>query len=768
MNDKITSLILCAVAALMPDLAQSREISARVVSSEDSIPVQFSTVRLIQPDSVTVATSLTDKNGRFNFENKITDGMYLAISSVGFKKLDVDLPCDSIIFLESSNELSEVVVRASKKYVKGIPRGLQITMEGNPIAKLGSAIDAIKQLPMIDSSGGGISVLGHGKPLIYINNRLVRSMGELSNLSAENISNVEIITNPSSRYGSDVSSVILIRLKKLNEGFHAVAAGSVAASEEWSESGNVSLNYHTESGITVLGDFSYGSSGFKQKRHYSEIFYAENNPDVKYNTDTYADAKSRSQSMMADAGINYDFGKNSVGVKYTFRRTPKSHYTGNSRSTTDYRLDEDEIASISDLYSQNSMHHVNTFGNFSLPAKIGLRIDADYVKSSSTSNSGVDENNSMNNVSNSNVSKGSLWACQLVLSRKFHKLEMEAGTDISYTHSKQDYMGSSSGNQDFITPETDEVRQRLYAAFVGFDLNLNEKWNAFGGVRLESTNTDFRQNLIHREDLSKSYTDWLPNLGISFNSSVGLSLYYRANIYRPGYTSLDNTYVYVTPTLWETGNAELRSTLLHRIGLNFSYKKFFLQSSFTINRRNMASVYRNDAINRINVVQPINLPDYNSFQVVAVQQLDLGFWHPTLQGVFYIQNLKYGSPKRRYNKPIYTLSFNNRFDIPGGFYAYFYVHVLGAGNQNVVYTRGTWTASITLNKTWRNWTFTLSAGDIFNTWRQKNGETTNTVDYSSYIKGASRSISLSIRYTLNTAKGKYKGKTSRQDEINRL
>lgn len=768
MKYKIAILILCAIGALMPAVAQRRTISARIVSSEDSIPVQFSTVRLMQPDSVTIATSLTDKNGHFAFDNAITDGMYLAISSVGFKKLDVDLLCDSIIFLESSNELSEVVVRASKKYVKSIPRGLQITMEGNPIAKLGNAVDAIKQLPMIDSSGGDIAVLGHGKPLLYINNRLVRSMEELSNLSAENISNVEIITNPSSKYGSDVSSVILIRIKKPNEGFHAVAAGRVAASEEWSESGNVSLNYHTESGITVLGDFSYGFSGFKQKRHYSEIFYAENNPYMKYNTDTYADAKSRSQSMMADAGINYDFGKNSVGVKYTFLRTPKSHYTGNSRSATDYRLDENEITSISDLYSQNYMHHVNAFGNFSLPAKIGLRIDADYVKSSSTSNSGVDENNSANNVTNSNVSKGSLWACQLVLSRKFHKLELEAGTDISYTHSTQDYMGSSSGNQDFITPETDEVRQRLYAAFVGFDLNLNEKWNAFGGMRLESTNTDFRQNQIYQEDLSKSYTDLLPNIGISFNSSVGLSLYYRANIYRPGYQSLDNTYVYVTPTLWETGNAELKSTLLHRIGLNFSYKKFFLQSSFTINRRNIASVYRNEDINRINVVQPINLPDYNSFQVVAVQQLDLGFWHPTLQGVFYIQNLKYGSPKRRYNKPIYTLSLNNRFDIPGGFYAYLYVHILGAGNQNVVYTKGTWLASITLNKTWRNWTFTLSAGDIFNTWRQKNGETTNTVDYFSYINGASRSISLSIRYTLNTAKGKYKGKTTRQDEINRL
>lgn len=98
----------------------------------------------------------------------------------------------------------------------------------------------------------------------------------------------------------------------------------------------------------------------------------------------------------------------------------------------------------------------------------------------------------------------------------------------------------------------------------------------YGGLRLESTNADFRQNNVLREDLSKSYTDLLPNLGISFNSSVRMTLFYRASVSRPGYQSLDNTYVYVTPTLWETGNPELRSTLRHKVGLNLYYKKFIL------------------------------------------------------------------------------------------------------------------------------------------------------------------------------------------------
>ncbi|WP_255406463.1 outer membrane beta-barrel family protein [Prevotella sp. KH2C16] len=707
-------------------------------------------------------------NGLFDFDTALKEGMFLSISSVGCKTTDVFLPCDTVIYIESTNELAEVVVRGSKRYVKGTPRGLQISMAGNPIAKLGNAMEAIKHLPMIDASGGGISVLGHGTPVVYINNRLVRSTSELSSLSADDISNVEIITNPSSKYGADVSSVILIRTKKLNKGFHAVAAGNVSASEEWSESADVSLNYHTESGLTVLGDLSYGFSGFKQDRHYVEGFYSESNPESKYRTDTYSEAKSKSQSLMADAGLNYDFGNNSIGAKYMFQRTPKSHYCGNAKSVMDYQGIEDVIASISDLYSQSSMHHVNTFGSFALPANIGLRIDADYVKSYRSSNSGVDENNSTNMIYNSNVSKASLWSGKIVLSRKIGKVEIEAGSEISYTRNNQDYLGSSTGNQDFIAPETDNVKQNLYAGFVGFDWTPNTRWNIYGGLRLESTNTDFRQNNVLREDLSKSYTDLLPNLGISFNSSVRMTLFYRASVSRPGYQSLDNTYVYVTPTLWETGNPELRSTLRHKIGLNLYYKKFILQSSFTMNKRNITSIYRHDNTDHINVVQPVNLPDYNSFQLVAVQQLDFGFWHPTIQGVFYVQDLKYGSPVRKYDKPLYILSLNNRFDIPGSFYAYFNLFGLGTGNQDVIYSRGSWQASVTLNKTWKNWTFTLSANDIFNTWRQKFDTFTNTVDYSSDIKGASRSIALSIRYTLNAAKGKYKGKTSRQDEIDRL
>lgn len=764
----IILIAVALIAAFTPLPAHPQAIKARVVYSTDSVPVEYATVKLMRSDSVLIGSAVTDGHGRFLLDLPSGPHTYIIVSAVGCVNKEVSLPCDSIICLDSSNELSEVVVRGSKKFVRTTSRGLTVAMSGNPIADLGSAAEALRQLPMIDASGSGLSVLGHGTPLIYINQRLIRNTGELSSLAATDITEVEIITNPSARYGAEVTSVIIIHTRKPDSGFHSVISSNVAVSEEWSGSGNVTLNYHTEKGLTVFGDFSYGFSGFRQSRYYGERYYLKETPDIEHLTETYAKARSRSQSLLADAGLNYDFGANSSGIRYTFSRTPKSLYTGSATSTIAAVSAPDEINSMSNLARKSSMHHINAFGNFALFHGIKLRVDADFVDSSNKSASGVDEEQIASSFSNSNDSHGRLLAGKLTLSKKIRKIELEAGTDFSYTRNIQDYSASSSGDISFLKPETDNVKQHLHAGFLSFDWTPHERWNLYGGIRLESTSTGFTQNGILRKDLSRTYADWLPNIGMSFTSAARLSIYYRASVSRPGYQTLDNTYIYVTPTLWESGNPTLQPTLLHRIGLNLSYKKFMLQSSFAIVRRNITYCYTHDSSDGINIVRPVNLPRYNTFQLVAMQQLDFSFWHPTLQGVFYVQNLRFGAPARKYDRPLYTLSLNNRFDIPGGIYAYLNIFRLGTGNQDLTYSNGTWQAAVTLNKTVRGWTFTLSANDIFNTWRQRFDTRTNTINYSSDINGASRSLSLSVRYTLNSAKGSYKGKTSRQDEIDRL
>lgn len=673
---------------------------------------------------------------------------------------------DSLDSLLINRDLDEVVVTAQRKYTKPTARGLKVSMSGNPLSKIGSATDAIMQMPLIDGSAGSISVLGKGAPVIYINGRKMMSSFELSTLKSSDLASVEIITNPSAEYGSDVSAVILIKTKQPLAGLYVSGKGNVTASEEWSESAGANLQYHNDNGLTVFGDISYGLDGFKQKRHYGEIFKRTSDAEETFTTLSYETAKKHSQSLTADGGLNYDFGKNSAGIKYIFSRTPKSKFTSEGNSSTD-ALPISDITSATTLDAQSFDHYINAFGDFKLPLSIGLRTDFDYMFGKNRSSWDATEEETGRTITNSNKSNHDYFGAKLRINRKFRDIEVEAGAE--YAHTKNDQSFTSNGISEILPKSSsDIVRQNLQAYFVSFDWDINPKWNIYGGVRYETTDSRYWKDEILDNNLSRNYHNLLPNLGIQFKSPVNLTMYYRAKVSRPSYSLLDNNFAYVTPTLWETGSPELVASRTHNVGVSLYYRNFVFQGTYIRSENAIGSVYQYDAGLNANVRTNVNLPDYDTWQFVASQGFNVKFWHPTIQGVLLLQNLEYGNPIRKYNKPFYQLSLNNRFDLPAGIYAYLSAFYLGTGNTSTTYSRGTWQMALTLSKSYRNWTFTLSANDIFGTWKQKFDTYSNTVDYKSDIKGASQYVSLTIRYTVNAAKGKYKGKAVREDEMNRL
>lgn len=673
---------------------------------------------------------------------------------------------DSLDSLFVNRELNEVVVTAQRKYTRPTARGLKVSMSGNPLSKIGSATDAIMQMPLIDGSAGSISVLGKGTPVMYINGRKMMSPSELANLKSSDLASVEIITNPSAEYGSDVSAVILIKTKQPLAGLYISGKGNVQVAEEWSESAGANLQYHNDNGLTVFSDISYAWDGFKQKRHYSESFREILEADKSFTTLSDETAKKRSQSLTVDGGLNYDFGKNSAGMKYIFSRTPKSRFTGEGYTSTN-ALPISDITSTTSLGTQSFDHYINAFGDFRLPLSIGLRADLDYMSGKNVSCWDAKENETGRIITNNNRSRHDYFGTKLRINRKFGNIAVETGAEYAHTKNNQ-YFTSHGLSDTFLKSASDIVSQNLQAYFASFDYDINPKWNIYGGIRYEATDSRYERNGIPDNNLSKKYHDVLPNLGIQFISPVNITMYYRAKVSRPSYTLLDNNFAYVTPTLWETGNPELVASRTHNVGISLYYRNFVFQGTYVRSEKAIGSIYQFDAGLKANIRTNINLPDYDTWQLVASQGFNVKFWHPTVQGVLLLQNLKYGNPMRKYDKPFYQLSLNNRFDLPTGIYAYLSAFYLGTGNTSTTYSRGTWQMALTLSKTYRNWTFTLSANDIFGTWKQRFDTYSNSVEYKSDIKGASQYVSLTVRYTINAAKGKYKGKAVREDEMNRL
>lgn len=762
--NRLTAFFIAVISIVMVH-AQSVDRITAIVTDTDGHPLEFVNVVLLRADSTFQCGSVTDSTGRFTIDCALVQGQRLRVSLLGYEQKVLSQPFPSVIQLrEDAVSLAGIEVNAARNNVKATNRGIAVDIENSPLAKIGGALDCLKQLPFIDGTSGSLSVIGSGKPAIYLNKRKLRGESELQTLTSADIKSVEILTNPPAKYGADVPAVILITTRRQAEGLAVTAEGNVTAAEKWSYSGKTGLNYHNSRGLTVFADAQYGSSAFRQTRRYDERF----GDNGVLNTTTHASAHRRTEALEADAGFGLDFGKHSVGAKYTYCRTPKSPYASSATSQTNARSDLANITSDTRIGGDSWSHYLNAYADLVLPAAVQLRLDADYMNGRNHSYSESTEQEAANDIVNSNQTRYDLTAVKAELTRRMGTVELNVGGQYSLTNNRQTFISHSSAGQNFLTDSEDDVRQNLGAGWFSFDWDVSKRVNLYGGLRYEHVGTHYERNYEHIKTLSPRYNDWFPNVGLTLKWPLTVSLSYRATTSRPDYSQLENNYNYVTPTLWETGNPALQSTIRHKVGLDLSYRKTVVNVLFVRQHRPLGSIYSHDEAISANVCQTINLPDYNYLQIVAVQRFDIGAWHPTLQGMFYVQNLKCGEPERSHNKPLYQLFWNNRIGLPHGVYAYVNLVRLGKGDVDVIHSHGTWQASVMLNKAFRRWTVSLYANDVLGTWRQKFSVNTNNVDYRYLIKGASQFVQLTVSYRFNAAKSRYKGKSAAEDELERL
>lgn len=172
--NKLTILIVMLLALTK---AYAQQISGKVVNEQD-MPMEYASVALINTaDSNLISGGLTDEEGKF-VVNDTTHCKTLAVrvTSLGYETAYADIPLNGAIRMQpQAKALEGITVTGVRKFIKHNASGLTIDMEGNPLAKLPSVNDAIRMMPMIDATSGGIAVLGKGTPEIYINNRRVRN-----------------------------------------------------------------------------------------------------------------------------------------------------------------------------------------------------------------------------------------------------------------------------------------------------------------------------------------------------------------------------------------------------------------------------------------------------------------------------------------------------------------------------------------------------------------------------------------------------------------
>ncbi len=254
----ISFLLILFFSLPLDSFSQSNRfnISGKVVDDDMGVPLEYATVSLTKPnDPDFIDGVVTDLEG--NFSIPVTAGTYnIIVEYISFetkrfnnRQVNADLNLGTIQLGMSSASLDEVVVRAETTEVE-VRLDKKIYNIGKDLTTAGGTVaDALNNVPSVTvDMDGAISLRGNQNVRILINGKPSAMAGfgstdVLSQLPADAIERVEVITSPSARYDAEGTAGILniILRKDKTLGFNGSLTTSVGYPDNAAISANVNL-----------------------------------------------------------------------------------------------------------------------------------------------------------------------------------------------------------------------------------------------------------------------------------------------------------------------------------------------------------------------------------------------------------------------------------------------------------------------------------------------------------------------------------------------
>lgn len=230
-------------------------ITGTVMEAETNIPLEYATVSFATADGKVVTGGITDPSGKYRIE--LPAGVYdVKFEFISFETKvlsaqrlikDTTLPTQTLAI--DSQSLDEVIVRAETTEVQ-VRLDKKIYNLGKDLTTSGATVsDALSNVPSVTVDvDGAIALRGNGNVRILINGRPSAiagfgSVDALSQLPADAIERVEVITSPSARYDAEGTAGILniILKKEKTLGLNGSIQTNVGYPERYGITGNINL-----------------------------------------------------------------------------------------------------------------------------------------------------------------------------------------------------------------------------------------------------------------------------------------------------------------------------------------------------------------------------------------------------------------------------------------------------------------------------------------------------------------------------------------------
>jgi iron complex outermembrane receptor protein len=594
----ITLLLLNAACAF----SQTFNVGGSVINQQDQ-PLSFAAVSVNQSkDSTLVKADIADENGAFKIAGIPQGTYFLKISAVGIKTfqspefgvVDSDVTLSPFKLVSDTKQLNEVKVTAAKPLIEVKSDRLIFNVESSINSTGSNALELLQKSPGVQvDRDENILVKGKTGVRIYIDGRPSPMSGKdlastLKSMNSADIEAIEIITNPSAKYDAAGDlGIINIRLKK-NVKLGTNGNASLGAMFGITPKYNASLNLnHRDKKINIFGTYGFNQGAWHNTTYDNQILN-----QVAYNKvwqgiwrDTTHSAK-----IGADYFIN---SKNTIGFSANGRIS--NHNGGGSSETFISRrgmTSADSLLLSSRTSNPEKNKNLNLNINYHYADTTGheLNIDADYGRFSSR---GISYQPNMYFFRMSDevpLERNYVTKTPVDITIRSLKADYEQnvkkgklGYGVKFSDVKSDNtfdFFNLLGNTEVIDTNRSnrfKYTERVYAAYVNYNVPLGKKWDLQLGVRAEHTKslgdlTSFKHNDLDRVDTT--YLNFFPSGAISFKASKdhNWNINYSRRINRPSYQNLNPFEYRVDELVYSKGNPFLKPEYANSFKLTHVYK----------------------------------------------------------------------------------------------------------------------------------------------------------------------------------------------------
>ncbi len=686
--------------------------------------------------------------------------------------------------------LGEVVVKSTAPKTKMKNDAMVTRIEGSVLESAGTAEEMLARVPGMMRMGGQIQVIGKGTPIYYINGRKVQDTEELKRLKSHDIREVEVINNPGAAYDASTRAVVRIKTRRLRgEGLSGrmdLSDAQALKSGNNNLSSSVNLNYR-HAGVDIFGGATFQNDYLD---NYSQRLEQNTYGTVNHTQTGTIESSEKFSRLHFNAGVNWQLDDdNFVGAKVE-RGVWIKNWHGFTMDEDILRngVKEDHLRSVSDINSKNpNSFLVNAYYNGKI-GSWGIDANVDYYSLCDKNSNHVAETamSGSRTIESATENSSRMFAARLVADHRLWKGTLKFGGELTTVSRDNEYVINGVD----ISNRFSEVSEQNYAAFAEYGLMIPRAGMLTLGMRYEHVAFDFNNLSDPSASIDRCHDDFFPS--ISFVTRIGLTqlqLSYGVKTTRPSYRDLRSEVEYGSKYTLQTGNPLLKNEIRHTLDLSGRWRFLAFVANYLHIKDaiyDWTSPYDDNGVvmlGMVNFDRPIDV-----FSAFLVASPTIGVWTTSntigLQKQWLSFNLDdpreaTGKREVRYDKPMFIFNSDNAFrlrndwqiELNSEFYS-------KAHYRNAHLLQHYWNLTAAVQKSLlkdKSLVLRLSVSDIFNTARHD-----AILDLGNYtleqsdIFGGQRGqysfhrINLSVRYSFNATKSKYKGQGAGEDMKKRM